>query len=132
VTGRPYDHDDHCTCRRRRSILLVDDDATNLDVSVTRSTGSGYHLFVTRSGERDRGGAAASTVADPPRRRDAEDRRVETCRRIKEDPDTRDAAVIFLSSLDDTKDKVAGSRSAPSTSCQAVSEREVVARVNRT
>ena len=32
----------------------------------------------------------------------------ETCRRLKEDPETREAAVIFLSSLDDTKDKVRG------------------------
>ena len=32
----------------------------------------------------------------------------ETCRRLKDDPDTRDAAVIFLSALDDAKDKVRG------------------------
>src|SRR6185436_17881994 len=90
-------------------ILLVDDDATNLDVLRHTLDGRGYHLFVTRSGEN------AIEVAH----------RVhpllilldvvmpgidgyETCRRLKEDPDTRDAAVIFLSSLDDTKDKVRG------------------------
>ena len=32
----------------------------------------------------------------------------ETCRRLKEDPETRDAAVIFLSALSDPKDKVRG------------------------
>ena len=71
--------------------------------------GRGYRLSVARSGE------SAIEVA----------RRVhpqlilldivmsgidgyETCRRLKEDPDTREAAVIFLSSLDETKDKVRG------------------------
>ena len=90
-------------------ILLVDDDATNLDVLRHTLDGRGYRLFVSRSGEN------AIEVA----------RRVhpmlilldvvmpgidgyETCRRLKEDPETREAAVIFLSSLDETKDKVRG------------------------
>lgn len=90
-------------------ILLVDDDATNLDVLRHTLDGRGYRLFVTRNGE------SAIDVA----------RRVhpllilldvvmpgidgyETCRRLKADPETREAAVIFLSSLDDTKDKVRG------------------------
>jgi len=90
-------------------ILMVDDDPTNLDVLRHTLDGRGYRLFVTRSGE------SAIEVA----------RRVhpalvlldivmpgidgyETCRRLKEDPETRDAAVIFLSSLDETKDKVRG------------------------
>ena len=80
-------------------ILLVDDDATNLDVLRHTLDGRGFRLFVTRNGE------SAVDVA----------RRVhphlilldivmpgidgyETCRRLKEDPETRDAAVIFLSS----------------------------------
>jgi DNA-binding NtrC family response regulator len=90
-------------------ILLVDDDVTNLDVLRHTLDGRGYRLFVTRSGE------SAIDVA----------RRVhpllilldivmpgldgyETCRRLKEDPATREAAVIFLSSLQDTKDKIRG------------------------
>jgi two-component system, LuxR family, sensor kinase FixL len=90
-------------------ILLVDDDATNLDVLRHTLDGRGYRLFVTRSGE------SALEVA----------RRVhpalvlldvvmpgidgyETCRRLKDDPETREAAVIFLSSLDEAKDKVRG------------------------
>ena len=90
-------------------ILLVDDDATNLDVLRHTLDGRGYRLFVTRSGE------SALDVA----------RRVhpvlvlldvvmpgidgyETCRRLKDDPETREAAVIFLSSLDEAKDKVRG------------------------
>jgi DNA-binding NtrC family response regulator len=90
-------------------ILLVDDDTTNLDVLRHTLDGRGYRLFVTRSGE------SAIDVA----------RRVrpvlvlldvmmpgidgyETCRRLKDDPQTREAAVIFLSALDDAKDKVRG------------------------
>src|SRR5512139_2813596 len=83
-------------------ILLVDDDVTNLDALRHTLDGRGYRLFVTRSGEN------AIEVA----------RRVhpmlimldvvmpgidgyETCRRLKDDPETREAAVIFLSSLDE-------------------------------
>src|SRR5262245_27663680 len=90
-------------------ILLVDDDPTNLDVLRHTLDGRGYRLFVTRSGE------SAIEVA----------RKVhpllilldvvmpgidgyETCRRLKDNPETREAAVIFLSSLDETKDKVRG------------------------
>lgn len=90
-------------------ILLVDDDATNLDVLRHTLDGRGFHLFVTRSGE------SALEVA----------RRVrpllilldivmpgidgyETCRRLKAASETSGAAVIFLSSLDDVKDKVRG------------------------
>jgi len=113
-------------------ILLVDDDATNLDVLRHTLDGRGYHLFVTRSGEN------AIEVAH----------RVhpllilldvvmpgidgyETCRRLKEDPDTRDAAVIFLSSLDDTKDKVRGLQvGAVDFVSKPFQSEEVVARVN--
>jgi serine/threonine protein kinase/tetratricopeptide (TPR) repeat protein/ActR/RegA family two-component response regulator len=90
-------------------ILLVDDDATNLDVLRETLKGQGYRLYVARNGED------ALKVA----------RRVrplivlldvvmpgidgyETCRRLKDDPETLDAAVIFLSALDDAKDKVKG------------------------
>jgi DNA-binding NtrC family response regulator len=55
----------------------------------------------------------------------------ETCRRLKEDPDTREAAVIFLSSLDDTKDKVRGLQAgAVDFVSKPFQSDEVVARVN--
>src|SRR5574339_182179 len=113
-------------------ILLVDDDATNLDVLRHTLDGRGFRLFVTRNGE------SAVDVA----------RRVhphlilldivmpgidgyETCRRLKEDPETRDAAVIFLSSLDDTKDKVRGLEvGAVDFVSKPFQKDEVVARVN--
>ena len=113
-------------------ILLVDDDVTNLDVLRHTLDGRGYRLFVTRSGE------SAIDVA----------RRVhphlilldivmpgidgyETCRRLREDPETREAVVIFLSSLDDTKDKVRGLEAgAVDFVSKPFQSDEVVARVN--
>ena len=113
-------------------ILLVDDDATNLDVLRHTLDGRGYRLFVTRSGE------SAIEVA----------RRVqpllilldvvmpgidgyETCRRLKADPETREAAVIFLSSLDEAKDKVRGLEvGAVDFVTKPFQRDEVVARVN--
>src|SRR6188768_3868537 len=114
-------------------ILLVDDDATNLDVLRHTLDGRGYRLFVTRNGE------SAIDVA----------RRVhpllilldvvmpgidgyETCRRLKADPETREAAVIFLSSLDDTKDKVRGLEvGAVDFVSKPFQKDEVIARVDR-
>jgi eukaryotic-like serine/threonine-protein kinase len=113
-------------------ILLVDDDATNLDVLRHTLDGRGYRLFVTRSGE------SAIEVA----------RRVrpllilldvvmpgidgyETCRRLKGDPETREAAVIFLSSLDEAKDKVRGLEvGAVDFVSKPFQGEEVIARVN--
>jgi DNA-binding NtrC family response regulator len=113
-------------------ILLVDDDATNLDVLRAALDGLGYRLFVSRGGE------SAIELA----------RRVhpalilldvvmpgidgyETCRRLKEDPDTRDAAVIFLSSLDEARDKVRGLEvGAVDFVSKPFQRDEVVARVN--
>jgi DNA-binding NtrC family response regulator len=113
-------------------ILLVDDDATNLDVLRHTLDGRGYRLFVTKSGE------SALEVA----------RKVrpllvlldvvmpgidgyETCERLKKDPETREAAVIFLSSLDEAKDKVHGLEvGAVDFITKPFQGEEVIARVN--
>src|SRR5262245_63732558 len=113
-------------------ILLVDDEPTNLDVLRHTLDGRGFRLFVSRSGE------SAIEVA----------RKVhpllilldimmpgidgyETCRRLKADPETREAAVIFLSSLDETKDKVRGLEvGAVDFIAKPFQSDEVVARVN--
>ena len=113
-------------------ILLVDDEATNLHVLRETLAGPNYHLFVARSGEE------ALKVA-----RRAKPSLVlldvvmpgidgyETCRRLKEDPDTRDAAVIFLSALNDPKDQVRGFEAgAVDFISKPVQAEEVVARVN--
>jgi len=90
-------------------ILLVDDDATNLEVLRQTLGGPNYRLFVARNGEdaikvarRARPLVILLDVVMP-----GIDG-YETCRRLKDDPDTRGAAVIFLSALNDAKDKVRG------------------------
>src|SRR5690349_1968812 len=113
-------------------ILLVDDDATNLDVLRHTLDGRGYRLFVTRSGEsaievarRIHPGLVLLDVVMP-----GIDG-YETCRRLKEDPETREAAVIFLSSLDEAKDKVRGLEvGAVDFVTKPFQKDEVVARVN--
>jgi DNA-binding NtrC family response regulator len=90
-------------------ILLVDDNPTNLDILRQTLGGRGYRLFVARSGEdaiklaaRVRPLLILLDVIMP-----GIDG-FETCRRLKGDPETRDSAVIFLSSLDAAIDKVRG------------------------
>ena len=113
-------------------ILLVDDDATNLDVLRQTLGSSSYRLFVARNGEE------ALNVA-----RRAKPLLIlldvvmpgidgyETCRRLKDDPETRDAAVIFLSALADPKDKVRGFEAgAVDFITKPVQPEEVIARVN--
>jgi serine/threonine protein kinase/CheY-like chemotaxis protein/Tfp pilus assembly protein PilF len=113
-------------------ILLVDDEANNLEVLRQMLAGPNYRLFVALSGED------ALKVA-----RRAKPLIVlldvvmpgidgyETCRRLKEDPDTRDAAVIFISALSDPKDKVRGFEAgAVDFISKPVQPEEVIARVN--
>jgi serine/threonine protein kinase/CheY-like chemotaxis protein/predicted ATPase len=113
-------------------ILLVDDEVTNLDIMRETLASSSYRLFVARSGED------ALKVA-----RRAKPMIVlldvvmpgidgyETCRRLKEDPETRDAAVIFVSALNDPKDRVRGFEAgAVDFISKPVQAEEVIARVN--
>lgn len=93
----------------QETILLVDDNATNLQVLYQTLNGRSYKLLVAKSGE------AALAVA-----RKAHPALIlldimmpgidgyETCRRLKLDPETEDIAVIFLSALNESTDKVKG------------------------
>jgi len=113
-------------------VLLVDDDPTNLDVLRETLAGPNYRLFVALSGED------ALKVA-----RRAKPLIIlldvvmpgidgyETCRRLKKDPETCDAAVIFVSALSDPKDKVRGFEAgAVDFITKPVQAEEVIARVN--
>jgi PAS domain S-box-containing protein len=91
------------------SILLVDDIPANLRVLYESLNGRNYRLFIAN------GGAQALEVAQ----RAQPDLVLldimmpdmdgfEVCRRLKQDPATAGMAVIFLSALDDTADKVRG------------------------
>ncbi len=90
-------------------ILLVDDNPTNLQVLLHTLNGQGYKLLIAKNGE------SALKIA-----RKALPALVlldimmpgidgyEVCRQLKADPETANITVIFLSALDDTKDKVRG------------------------
>ncbi len=90
-------------------ILLVDDDPSNLDILRGTLEGRGYKLLVATSGEdalrvalRSRPSLVLLDVLMPGM--DG----YEACRRLKADPATADAAVIFLSALEDAREKVRG------------------------
>ncbi len=90
-------------------ILLVDDNAMNLQILHGTLGGLGYRLLAARSGNQ------ALQIA-----RKAQPALIlldvmmpgidgyETCRQLKADEKTRDSIVIFLTALQETKDKVQG------------------------
>ena len=91
------------------TILLVDDNPTNLQVLYAALDGRGYTLLVARCGEeaikiarKTRPSLILLDVVMPGL--DG----YETCTQLGEDEATRECAVIFLSALQDPKDKVRG------------------------
>jgi PAS domain S-box-containing protein len=113
------------------TILLVDDNPTNLQLLFGTLRGLGHKLLVAKSGED---ALKVAQWAHP-------DLILldilmsgidgfETCRRLKADEDTRDIAVIFLSALDDTDDKIKGlSMGAVDYIAKPFQSEEVIARV---
>ncbi len=91
-------------------ILLVDDNPTNLKVLYGTLESEGYNLCVAKSGEacieivkKLKPALILLDIMMPPGIDG-----YETCRRLKADPETAKSAIIFLSALDQTKDKVEG------------------------
>ena len=97
------------TSEPEEKILLVDDNPTNLQVLLQTLNGRGYKLLIAKDGEN------ALRIAHK-----AKPALIlldimmpgidgyEVCRRLKADSDVSDITVIFLSALDDTRDKVRG------------------------
>ena len=114
------------------SILLVDDNPTNLQVLFQTLDGVGCKLLVAKNGEM------ALTIADKARPDlilldimmpgiDG----YEVCRQLKSVPATTDIPVIFLSALGDTEDKVKGLQlGAVDYITKPFQPDEVIARVN--
>jgi len=111
--------------------LLVDDNPTNLQLLFGTLKGLGHKLLVAKSGED---ALKVAQWAQP----DlilldilmAGIDGFETCARLKADPVTRDIAVIFLSALDDTADKIKGlSLGAVDYIAKPFQAEEVIARV---
>ncbi len=90
-------------------LLLVDDNPMNLRVLFQTLKARGHELFVATSGEDAL--AVAGEVHPNLILLDIMMPGIdgfETCRRLKSDPSTRDSAVIFMSALNETQDKVRG------------------------
>jgi DNA-binding NtrC family response regulator len=97
------------TNARAPQILLVDDNATNLQVLYQTLDGHGYRLLAARNGkdavaiaERTRPDLILLDVMMP------ELDGFATCERLKSDARTSDAAIIFLSALTEPSEKVRG------------------------
>ena len=90
-------------------ILLVDDNPTNLQVLYQTLEGHGYRLLAARSG-KDAISIAQRAVPDlillDVMMPDMDG--FETCARLKADSVTRDCAIIFLSALTESSEKVRG------------------------
>ena len=115
------------------TVLLVDDNPTNLQVLYQTLSSHGHKLLVAKSGEQAlqiaRRVEPALILLDimMPPGIDG----YETCRQLKADPTTREAAVIFLSALDETENKVQGlDLGAVDYITKPFQAEEVIARVN--
>lgn len=93
----------------QQKVLLVDDSPVNVQILNQLLHGRGYHLLVAKNGEdalrialQERPDLVLLDVIMP--RMDG----FEVCRRLKADPETRGAAVIFTSALSETENKVKG------------------------
>ena len=113
------------------TILLVDDNPTNLQLLFGTLKGLGHKLLVAKSGED---ALKVAQWAQPDlilldilmSGMDG----FETCERLKADPQTQNTAVVFLSALDDTDDKIKGlSMGAVDYIAKPFQAEEVIARV---
>ena len=116
----------------QEKVLLVDDNATNLQVLFQTLDGRGYNLLVAKNGEaalKIAGKAKPDLILLDIMMPDIDG--YEVCRRLKKDPATADTPVIFLSALGDTKDKVMGlDLGAVDYITKPFQPQEVIARVN--
>ena len=99
----PEKHDE------RECILLVDDNPTNLQVLLQTLNGRGYKLLIAKNGD-----SALRIVAKAKPSLVLLDIMMpgmdgyEVCYQLKANPETQNTTVMFLSALDDTRDRVRG------------------------
>jgi len=129
------DQEKYLACRKRQeqdTILMVDDNPTNLHVLQATLEGRGYRLLAARDGTSALLVAAKALpdlilldIMMPGM--DG----YEVCRRLQSDPVTCDIPVIFLSALEQTEDKVRGFElGAVDYITKPFQPEEVIARVN--
>ena len=114
------------------SILLVDDNPTNLQVLFQTLEGVGCKLLIAKNGEMAlsiAGKALPDLILLDIMMPDIDG--YEVCRQLKTNPKTSDIPVIFLSALGDTEDKVKGLQlGAVDYITKPFQPDEVIARVN--
>jgi sigma-B regulation protein RsbU (phosphoserine phosphatase) len=114
------------------ALLLVDDNPTNLQVLYQTLETTGCKLLVAKNGETALAiaqKAAPDLILLDIMMPDIDG--FEVCRRLKDNPDTANIPVIFLSALTDTKDKVQGLQlGAVDYVSKPFQPDEVIARVN--
>ncbi|MDJ0903108.1 MAG: response regulator, partial [Xenococcus sp. MO_188.B8] len=91
------------------NILIVDDNTSNLAVIVDYLEESGLNILVSQDGDSSlkRAKYAKPSIILLDVLMPGIDG-YETCRRLKNDPETKDIPVIFMTALSSTKDKVKG------------------------
>ena len=93
----------------RAVLLLVDDNPLNLQVLYQTLNGEGYKLLVAKNGkEAIRIAKQASPQLILLDIQMPEMDGYEACQELKSDPETRDIAIIFLSALQGTNEKIRG------------------------
>ncbi len=116
---------------KRQTVLIVDDDATNLKVVVEYLKAYSYQILIARDGatgiERAKRGKPDLILLDVVMPGiDG----FETCRRLAADPETRDIPVIFMSGRTEVEDKIRGFEAGSvDYVIKPVEERELRARV---
>jgi signal transduction histidine kinase len=114
------------------TILVVDDNPTNLQLLLDYLNELNFKTLIAKSGE---GALRQASLAKPDiilldimmPGMDGFD----TCRRLKDDPETRDVPIIFMTALSDTEDKVKGfDLGAVDYITKPFSQKEVLARLN--
>jgi signal transduction histidine kinase len=118
--------------QRKNHILIVDDNPVNIDLLSEYLETAGFDISVAESGERALEqiyfvlpDLILLDVMMP------EPDGFETCRRLKENPQTRNIPVIFMTALDEITDKVKGFEvGAVDYLTKPIHHAEVIARVN--
>jgi len=115
-----------------RSILIVDDVSSNLQIVTSQLEARGYIALVARSGQEaiERAEFAQPDLILLDVLMPGLDG-LETCRRLKRNDATRDIPVIFMTALTGTEDKVSGFRAgAVDYVTKPLNAEEVLARVD--
>ncbi len=114
------------------TILVVDDNPTNLHILLDYLNEMGFETLVARSGEgalRQLGYAKPDLILLDIMMPGIDG--FETCRRLKENPETREIPVIFITALTETADKIKGFElGAVDYITKPFHQKEVLARLN--